>query len=67
MTPDELELASAENIRIQAATEAFLNSRIGAIGDDEAATAAILCRALELATPELSPQARARLFMEEGE
>jgi hypothetical protein len=33
--------------------------------DEAAAIAAILCRALELATPELSPQGRARLFMEE--
>ena len=65
MTPDELESASAEHIREQAATEAFLNGRIGAVGDDEASTAAILCRALELATPGWSAEARARLFMPE--
>ncbi len=35
--------------------------------DEAAATAAILCRALELATPELSPQGRARLFLNDEE
>jgi hypothetical protein len=35
--------------------------------DESAATAAILCRALELATPDLSPAGRARLFMEDDE
>ena len=33
--------------------------------DIEAATAAILMRALELATPNFTPEQRSRLFMEE--
>ena len=37
------------------------------IGDKEAATVAILIRALELATPELSPQRRATLFYPQEE
>jgi hypothetical protein len=35
--------------------------------DVEAATAAILIRALELATPELSPEKRASLFLSNDE
>ena len=62
MTPDEYETLAANWTRNFAKARAAHNAG----GDDlAAATAAILCRALELATPELSPQGRARLFMEE--
>ena len=37
------------------------------VQDHAAATAAILVRALELATPDLSPQRRASLFLQEEE
>ena len=64
MTPDEREMESAESTHRHAGFEAMGNHPLGS-DDVSAATAAILCRALELATPELSPQGRARLFMEE--
>jgi hypothetical protein len=64
MTPEQREMAAANDVHIFATDAALKNLPIGS-DDIEAATAAILCRALELATPDLSPQGRARLFMEE--
>ena len=64
MTPEEREMESAKSTHRHAGFEAMGNHPLGS-PDIEAATAAILCRALQLATPDLSPQGRARLFMEE--
>jgi hypothetical protein len=64
MTPDKREMESAKQMRDMAMFEAWSNHPLGS-DDVAAATAAILCRALELATPELSPQGRARLFLGE--
>ena len=62
MTPDELELEDALDVLTNAQSCARLSSLHQ---DREACTAAILCRALELATPDLSPERRAALFLGE--
>lgn len=64
MTPDEREMQSALDIRHSAACAAWMNHPLGS-PDIEAAADAILCRALELATPGWSAEARARLFLPE--
>ena len=64
MTPEQREMEAADNVRCIATDAARMNLPLGS-DDIEAATAAILCRALELATPDLSPHGRARLFLED--
>lgn len=60
---DDQELEAAAHIWLKSADLAW---RYGTkIEDMEAATAAILMRALELATPDLSAEQRARLFQGE--
>lgn len=63
MTPDDTELFSAKHVVLVAQIHADYNCRDKS--DAQSATAAILCRALELATPGWSAEARARLFLEE--
>jgi hypothetical protein len=62
MTPEDHERIDAKYVL---STARVLAVEVAQPDDRIAYTAAILCRALELATPELSPQGRARLFMEE--
>lgn len=62
MTPDQYEIIAANWVRNFARARAAHNA---SNSDLDAATVAILARALELATPELSPQARGGLFLEE--
>ena len=62
MTPDELELQDARDVHEIARRRGHFAIRAE---DREACTAAILCRALELATPDLSPERRAALFLGE--
>lgn len=62
MTPaDQTELYAADTLLLHARQFAK-----GALPDDfDAVTLAVMCRALELATPGWSAEARARLFMPE--
>lgn len=62
MTPDEYELFAAQETFIDAMRRANIYNRTGPVHEG---AVGILIRALELATPDLTPARRASLFTEE--